>query len=392
MSDYRYRAARSDGAMTRGVISAHSMGEAAGLLSERGLYPVEITPSVSLIRPAPIRDLSLAFRSLASLTEAGVPLDKGLDATINLARPGLRKLLAETRMRLREGLSLSQAMALPGSPVPQGIIGLLRAGERSGRIAETLSEIAGDLDGEIESRDRLRQALAYPCLIAVVGSLAAIVMIRFVVPRFASLLGDMGADIPRSTRALLTVSEISTRHWLVFALMILGAGVMLLESRRRPKGKEAWDRLMLALPVLGPIRFQLASGRFCRALAGALDAGLPLPPALEAASSAAGDMEIQARAARAQELIANGASLQGSLYTERVLSRTALDVLGVGEASGKVSLMARRAADMASKQGETALRSAVGFLEPAMIIVFGGLIALVAIGLLQAMYGLRVAG
>ena len=216
MSPYRYRAARSDGGIVCGVVEAASADHAATVLADRGLYPVRLEVTADRDEPrraAGRRDLAIVFESLASLVGAGVPLERAVAASEQVARGPLRGTLAAARTALREGQSFSHALAASRGVIPPIVLGMIRAGERGSELPAALEQVARHLEQEADLVARMRQALAYPLLLAVAGTASVLVIGTVIVPRFAELLGDLGQDLPLATRLLLTGSKILSRFW-----------------------------------------------------------------------------------------------------------------------------------------------------------------------------------
>ena len=391
MTAYRYEAARQDGAVVAGVIDAESTGHATVVLAGRGLFPIALTAAVVEDRrpAASRRDLAIAFRGIAALVGAGVPLDRALAATEPIAARSLCHALASARDALREGHSLAQALTGTRGVVPPVVIGMVRAGERGSRLAEALDQAAVHLEQEADLVARVRQALAYPLLLAVAGTTSVLVIGTVIVPRFAELLGDLGGEPPVATRVLLGASRFLAHWWVPLALGVAGGAVAAVAWTRRPSGRSRLHGWLLDLPFVGPIRLTLATTRVARALGAMLATGMPLLAALAAASDAAGDEAVALRVQHARERVATGATLTDALGHARALTPLALQLVAVGEASGRLAEMTRRAGDLAAQEAERGLRALVTMLEPALIVAFGGLVAFVAAALLQAVYSVR---
>ncbi len=391
---YRYRAARSDGRLVRGQIEAATGTQASALLLDRGLHPVHVAEAAAVERrrPAPRRDLAVAFRSLAALIAAGVPIERAVASSEALARGALQQCLVQARDRLREGRSLAQSLESGRGTVPSLVLGMLRAGEHAGRLPATLEQVATHLELEAELLSRMRHALAYPALLAVAGLASVVVIGTVVVPKFATLLGEAGQELPLATHLLLVGSATVTRYWPALVLVLCIATWATVLWLRRPAGQAEWHRLLLAVPVVGRIRHCLTTVRVSRALGGALAAGMPLLPALEAAGIAADDREIGDRLARARERVAGGEALTSALADERALTTSALQLVAVGESSGQLAAMLGRAGDLAAQESQRAIAALVAVLEPALVVALGGFVTFVAAALLQAIYGLRPGG
>ncbi|MGH7123558.1 MAG: type II secretion system F family protein, partial [Stellaceae bacterium] len=232
-----------------------------------------------------------------------------------------------------------------------------------------------------------RAALAYPALLATAGTISVAVIVLFVVPRFAAILGDLGETLPRATRILIGLSDVVRRYGLLLGAVAIGGTVAAsAEIRRR---REAFHEWLLGLPVVGALRHSLATARVARTLAVLLDTGTPALQALSIAQGAAGDDAVSARLARARERVAEGTSLAMALTDTRALTPAGLQLLTVGEQSGRVGQVLFKAADLDESRAERSLRVLVGLLEPALIIAFAGLVAFVAAALLQAVYSVR---
>jgi type II secretory pathway component PulF len=389
---FRFRAAAPSGKLVRGIVAAENAAEVAALLRARGLEPVATTlaAGVDASQRTNRRELAIVFRSLATLVGSGVPVDRALASTEAIPRGrSVRGGLAEARRLLHEGRTLADALDASRVGVPGVTLGILRAGERGGRVGPALLQAAVQLEREAELNARIHQALAYPMVLLAAGTVSVGVIATTVVPRFAVLLADVHQALPPATRLLITTADLVRRFWL--ALLVTGLLVVIgfLRWAGEREGKRTLQRWLLALPVLGPIRLGLATARVARALAGLLAAGVPLLGALAAAEEAAGDAEVASRLTRVRNRVAGGETLSRALSEEGALTHAALQLFMVGESSGELAVMADRAGELAAFEAEGGLRVLVGLAEPALVIVFGGLVAFVAAALLQAVYSLR---
>ncbi len=389
---FRYRAARADGRIVRGAIAAESEPDGLARLVAQGLHPLALEPLDRARSRHPCagrRDLALAFRSVASLVTAGVPLERALASTESLAREPLRGALVLAGTGLREGRTFADALARSNGAIPPIAVDLVAAGERASQLPRALDELADHLEREAELSARVRQALAYPIVLLVAGAASVAIITTVVVPRFAEMLAEAGQQLPATTRLLLDAASLVRRGWLPGLLLLLLGTVSFAMWISRPEGRLHWHRALLALPVLGPVRHALATARLSRALAGMLASGMPLLSALAAARDVAGDAAVAERLSRAATEVSQGRPLTVALADDRVLRPHALQLVAVGESSGQLAVMLRRAGDLAAADAERLVSGAVRLLEPALVVLFGGLIAFVAAALLQAVYGLR---
>src|SRR5205823_9304798 len=190
-------------------------------------FPSDVTPAEAVDRtrrPASRRDLAIVFQSIAALVSAGVPLERAVASSQALARGPLRETLSDARSRLHEGEGFAQALGAARGVVPGIVLGMVRAGERGSQLSLALEQVAKHLEQEAELVARVRQALAYPLLLAVVGIASILVIGTVIVPRFAELLGDLGQELPPATRVLLVGSRVLSQYW--FLLVPAAAGVV----------------------------------------------------------------------------------------------------------------------------------------------------------------------
>jgi len=387
---FAYEAARTDGALVRGRLEAGSQAEAAALLSARGLFPIAVgAPSrrTDSFRQPSTRALATVFQSLSALTQSGVPLHKALHVTRGLAKGKLADALERVEARVRNGSSLATALTEEGDLFPVVAIGLVRAGERGVGLDTALLQTARELERKAETAARLRATLAYPLLLILVGTASIGLITFFVVPRFATLLGDLGQTLPPTTRILLSFSSLLRRYGVVIgAIVVAGFGAGLKATRER---RASWHGWLLSLPVIGPIRHALATARATRTLGALLSTSTPALTALSIAHDASGDAAVADRLQAARERVAQGAGLTAALQHAQALTPSALELAAIGESSGTLPSLLTNAAEIEDQRVEQQLKTLVAFAEPALILAFASIVAFVAAALLQAVYSLR---
>ena len=392
MTAFRYRAARGDGHGVRGVLEAATPEAAAATLSARGLFPVRVEAArgdgaaFPWRRPS-ARARATVLRSLATLVTAGVPLERALEATERVAPGTLSAALARVAGRVREGVGLGAALAAEGALFSGVTLGLVRAGERGVGLGPALEHAAAHAEGEAETGARVRAALAYPALLAAVGSLSVAVIILVVIPRFAAILGDLGEQLPPATRALLAVAALVRHDGLLLGAAVATVVAVAVQSWRLDR--RAWHERLLRAPILGDLRLAFATARVTRILATLLGTGTPALAALGIARDAAGDAAVAARLERVRTRVAEGGALAAALRETRAVTDTAAQLAAIGEGGGRLPALLEQAAVLEEQRAQTRLRTLVALLEPGLIIAFAALVAFVAAALLQAIYSVR---
>lgn len=391
---FTYRAYRADGGRLTGQIESPSASAAAATLSRRGLIPVRLnrlspTDLWGWRRPSR-RDLATVLQSMASLVDAGVPLQQALEATADLAPASLRNALIRIENRVRDGFSLARSMEGESGLFSQVTIGLLRAGESGVGTGPALDQAALQLEREAESAARIRAALTYPILLSVVGTLSIALITFFVVPRFATLVADSEQALPVATATLLAASGILRSHGIVLGLvaafLLIGCGWL---ASHYPATLHRW---LLGVPSIGTIRHGFATARAARILGALLGAGVSAVTALETAARSVGDHTLHGRLLQAAERVRDGSGIAPALESVRALTSTATRMAGIGEASGRLSTLLLKAATLEEQAADGRLKSLVGIIEPLLILTFAAVVAFVAAALLQAIYSVRPAG
>lgn len=395
--DFAYEAVAPSGRTFRGVEAAASEAALERMLRDRGLLPLTIVVDgrrrIEAPRAGRRRAVVDGVRYLATLVASGFPLDRALDTAARLSgHTMVAGTFREIGDEVRGGKSLARAMAAHPRVHSPLAVGMVEAGERGGRLGEALEQLADHLEREESLRGQVTSALIYPALMAVAGGAAIAVLTLYVLPRFVLLLEDVGAGLPMSTAMLMATGDFLARHWLSMGLAVAAAAGGVAAYRRTPPGRVAVDRLLTRLPVLGPIRRNLAAARLGRTLESLLGAGLPLVQALDVAAGTLTDAGAAEDVARAREDVVTGSSLAAALGRAAAFPFLFLQIVELGEESGRLQDMLTRGADVAEEQLERSLTRMVRLVEPTLIVGFGIVAGFVALSLLQAIYGMRIEG
>jgi general secretion pathway protein F len=394
-SAYAYRAARADGAIELGVLDAESREGAAIALSARGLFPIDITlerETTGGRRRLPARDLALGLRVLATLLESGLPMTRALSALEALVPDSWQMALPAITRDVREGRSLASAMAAAPVEFPPVVLGIVQAGESGSGIALAVRRAADLTEQAAATRAAIIAAMAYPCVLAGAGTASIALLVGVVLPRFGAILTDLGQPLPWTTRFVLGVSVVARAAAIPMLILGVVAAVLFRAWRATPAGARRWHELLLGVPFLGEVRRSTATARASAALAALLESGVPVSTALVHGARASGDAALSARILMARESVVVGQGIARALGAAHAMTPTAVRLVQAGEETGRLAHMLAHAATLEREQAERKLHAAVRLLEPGMILVFGGIVAIVAAALLQAIYSVRPAG
>ncbi len=396
MQHFRYRAATTDGRLVDGVLTAASESAALASLEERSLVPVDLTLSSEALiarrgsRTSQHDALGAWARTLATMLAAGVALDRAL-AFVTATSTNARVAAASGKIRdaVQRGESLSAALRHAPDVFSPVIVAMAGAGEEAGALDAAFARIATYLEEQRALRERLRASLSYPALLGIIASIAVLVLMLFVVPRFAAMLDELGETLPLATRLLLGVSAVAQRWWWLGGLGLLGAVAGIRAWLADPTRRERWHAARLRLPVAGAIEEGLETARFLRTSATLLQSGASVLSSLQGARSAVVNAAFRRRLDQAIEDVRRGRTIAAAMGG--LLPPLAVELIAAGEESGSLPELAMQAGERADDDAQRALRRLVTFVEPALILLFGWLVGFVALAMLQAIYSVNAA-
>ncbi len=392
---FRYRAATPAGQVIEGVLHGASRQTVLAELQRQRLYPVSVdevaapTAERSGSRLGRRAAVALWTRSMATLLGAGVPLDRALAFGDGSAgHRGLADALREVRRAVQGGAGLAQALARHPRYFDALFVATIEAGESSGALDAVFERLSDHLEESAELRSQVQSALIYPLLMAVVGAAGIFVLLGFVIPRFAEILSDAGGELPLTARLLIAASTIVAKGWWAGLLLGVVAAYAISAASTRPTARRRWDATRLRLPWIGDFERKYLTARFARTLGLLLKSGIPVLPALGIARASAPNLVLQEGVDRASAAVSEGSALAPALAG--TLPPLALQMIAVGEESGRLEELCLRVADAYDGQVRRTLRTMIALIEPAMILVFGALVGFVALAMLQAIYGINL--
>ncbi len=394
MIQYKYDAVDKGGRRRRGMGAAASASGLAESLALEGLVLVtatEVTVAEASVSGGRVSRKALleGFRSVSALLDAGLPLARALEHAESLAAPALRGALADVRARVSRGESFAAALNVHPAVFGPLAPSLVRAGERSGDLPGALRALVLHQERDVDLRERLLSASLYPLVLLVFGGIAVAVLVLLVIPKFGALLTGTGIEPPFTTRVMLGVSTTLRAYWW---LLPLGAGALVALGRwatASVNGRSWLSARLASLPLLGTIQRDRFSAQVARLLALLLQGGTPLYQALDETAQALEDPRANAEVIRIRDRVREGSSLHTAVGQLGFFSAELVQLIGVGESSGRLADFVGKAATLLEERSVRSLQRLVTLLEPLMIVGFGGLVGFVALSLLQAIYGIN---
>jgi type II secretory pathway component PulF len=394
MPTFAYRAIDAAGRRSRGQLSASTSAAAARELETRGLLTLDMREAVATESSGGFafrqrRGVLEFTRGVAALLPAGMPLARALKAATSTSPEAVRPVLDAVRARVERGDELASALAEHPRMFSSLYVGVVRAGEKSGALDASFERLASHLEREDELRSKLVSMSIYPALLATVGVAAVLVLVLFVLPRFADLLQSSGAALPRSTALILDLSMAVRANWRFLLLIPVALFFALLMFNRTEAGRKIAAHMFVRIPLVGTWRRQVLAADFARMLGELLAGGAPLLAALGDARDCMSDPVARGETDRIRTRVREGSSLNAAIGERPLFPAVLPQLVALGEEAGRLADFLLKSADLLERRTERAVERLVALAEPAMIVAFGGMVALVALALLQAIYGVN---
>jgi general secretion pathway protein F len=407
MPVYAYKGLTPQGRTVTGVLDADSPTGARLSLRRSGIFPTAIDeetaarapatgPATASARPlgfsgrAPVQELALLTRQLATLAGAGLPLVECLE-TLNeqVEHASLKRVLTHVRQQIREGHSFAEALQAHPRMFSSIYINMIRSGEESGALPAVLSRLADYTEGQARLLRTVQSALTYPVLMVFVSSAILIFLLAYVVPQVTQVFRETGQTLPFATQVLIGISSFLATHW--WELALLSACGMLGFSRalRTTQGRTWWDRLVLRLPWVGRLIQRLNIARVSRTLGTLLASGVPILTALGIVTQLVSNTVLRRALEDARLSVQEGETLAAPLKRSGLFPGLFLQMVAVGERSGELDHMLNRAAEAYDEEVATVLSRLTSILEPLTILVMGGVVLFIVLAILLPIFQLN---
>ncbi len=400
MASFQYKARGPRGDAIEGVIEANSTDLAASRLIDGGLTPVDIKPveeavgmrtDIADLFPPKVElvDLIQFSRQMHSLLKAGVPI---LSALNGLAAHATNRTLAKTLTGVIENLEAGRDLSSSMSPYPDVFsvfyVSLVRVGETSGQLETVFSQLAGYLEREKTTRSRIKSAMRYPLFVMFAIVVAIAVINIFVVPAFAAIFQQFGAELPVPTQILIGMSDLTINHWqsLLIGGVVIFAGLRMYV--RSEKGRYKWHKLQLRMPLVGKVLYQATLARFTRLFSLVQGSGIPIVTGLSVVGRALGNNFIEERVLSMRDGIERGESMSNTAANTGIFDHLVLQMLQVGEESGATDELLREVADYYDAEVDYAIEKLSASIEPVMTVSLAALVFLLATGIFLPMWDL----
>ena len=329
-------------------------------------------------------DIALFSRQLATMLAAGIPLVQAFEIVgAGNDKPAVQKLILDIKADIEGGSSLHESLGKHPLYFDDLYVNLVEAGEQAGALEGLLDKIATYKEKTEALKKKVKKALMYPAAVLIVAVIVTVILLIFVIPQFESLFKGFGAELPAFTQFVINMSRWLQHNGVFLGVVLFGAGYAFFYFKKRSKKmRELLDRMMLKLPIIGPILNKAAIARYARTLSTMFAAGVPLVEALESVAGATGNIVYENAVMRMREEVATGQRLQQAMENTGLFPNMVIQMIAVGEEAGALDEMSSKVATFYETDVDNAVDSMSSLLEPMIMAILGVLVG----GLVIAMY------
>jgi type IV pilus assembly protein PilC len=391
--EYDYAVRDRTGSMVKGRLKAESPAVVATKLKSMGYAPVSIKQANAGMKrdinipgfgnKIGLKDLAIMSRQFATMINSGLSLLRTLTILEEQTEcKPLARVLAQVRAAVEGGTALSVAMSAHPKVFPPLMVNMCRAGEVGGFLDQSLLQIAANYEAEVRLRGKVKSAMTYPVVVAVMAVLGVAGMLLFIVPTFEEMFSSLGGVLPAPTRFLVLLSGLLKNSIVWILLMLVVFGVLWKKFKRHPTVRGIVDPLKLKMPVFGPLFQKIAVARFTRNLGTMISSGVPILQALDIVADTTGNVVVGRAVRDVQESVRQGESLARPLNNHPVFPPMVVQMMAVGEDTGALDEMLRKISEFYDQEVEATTEALTSLIEPLMIAVMGVVIG----GMIIALY------
>ncbi len=402
MNSFRYQAIESGGAAVNGVIEAEDRRAALLRLGEKGLFPSSLELDTAPAREKEVlaekpradrgvrrKEITAFTREMGALLGSAIPIPQALDGLGEEEdNPALKAVILEISDSVRKGSSFSAALDSHPKLFNKLYVSMVRVGEEAGALPRVVEDLATLLEREDDVRSEVKAAVAYPIFVLGFGVVTVVIVLTFVLPRLATMLQQMLPVLPVPTLILIKTSLLFQHYWLLLLAVTAGAVGGCKWWFGTPAGEEVMDRTKLKLPILGSVFRTAALSRFARTLGILVKSGVSLLPALKIVENTIGNIVLGKMVAQVAEETRGGDSLAAPLRKLGAFPKTVVQMISVGEESGKLDEMLLKVAEIEERHMRARTKTLISLLAPMLILVVGAMVGFMVIAVLLPIFKL----
>ncbi|MBN1459141.1 MAG: type II secretion system F family protein [Armatimonadetes bacterium] len=398
MPTYRYSAMDPTGRTVNGTLEADSFELVRAKLSDLSYHVLSIKQAKSAsslndmfanMQRVKLRDLVMFSRQFATMIDAGLSVVKCLDILQKQTRnPKMKEVIGEVKRDVAGGSSLTEALQKHPRIFSALYVNMMRSAEAGGILDQVLDRLAGFLEKEQETRNKIKSAMTYPAVVFCFATLMLLGLLFFVLPKFKGIFETMGLDLPLTTKILLNSSDYMKNYWYVGLVFIVGSVVLFKIFARTDRGKYAIDAGKLKLPIFGDLILKTSVSRFARTFGTLITSGVPVLRALEIVSDTSGNRVISDTVVRASQSIKEGEKISTPLFGSKIFPVMVTQMIAVGEETGRLDQMLTKVANFYDDEVDNTLKGLTSLIEPLMIVGLGLIVGFIAVSVISPIYSL----
>jgi len=398
MGTFKYKA-RSQKGTVEGTIEAENQSIAVSKLNSEGLYPITLKEDhprrqksgFSFFDRVKKQEVLTFTQEIADLIKAGLQIVEAIEVVEGHLKPSrFKNIVKDVKESMKKGASLSSSLEQYPDVFSPFYISLVQSGEMAGLLDQTLERIADNLEKEDDLRSKVRTAMAYPSLIAIVGVLTIAVLLIFVIPKLGVMFEDMGQSLPLITRIIMGFGSLFGHYWWILMLLLIGVSFLFIQIKKNPKTKLWMDRIYLSTPLVSQLNIKIAVYNLARSLGTLLKHGVPILQAIEALSKSQENLIIKKELERMGKAIHEGHSLGDELKKITFFPESFGHMVQIGEKSGRLDQSLLRTAEIYEKQADRQIKIVTSLLEPLMIVGLGSVLGVMVIGMLLPIFEMNI--
>ncbi|MFH0886680.1 MAG: type II secretion system F family protein [bacterium] len=401
MPHFKYRARDNYGVLVEGTIEGASRENAASRLMDAGYTPVKVDPTAdkntisfgnmdALFEPfSKIKsDTILIFtRELEASVNAGIPLLESLDAlALQDSNQKFKGILGSVKHTIESGGSFSEALAKYPKVFSKTYVSMVKTGETSGMMDKVLGNLVELIEHEEATSQKIKASLRYPFMVVVTLSVAILILLAFVVPRFAGIFAAVNQDLPLPTKILVMLSTGLQRYWLIIFGGIIAAVYGLRKYIETPQGRRVWDSFVIKIPIFGDLIVKLSMSKFSKSLGTLLESGVPILEALRVTADTVENVIIAGFVRDMEGSVSKGRSLSDPMATNKLFPPLVVHMVQVGEKAGEVPGMLLKISDHFDNETDYTIKNLVSMLEPFLIFVLAFFVLFIAFAIFLPMW------
>jgi len=374
------------------VMKGEQLAKNANLLKAE-LRKQGITPGVVKPKPKPLfgktgsnitaKDIAIFSRQIATMMKSGVPVVQSFEIIAGgQSNPRMKAMLEDIKSNIESGSTLYEALSKHPAQFDELYCNLVRAGEGAGVLDTVLDTIATYKENTEALKSKIKKALLYPAIVIMVAGIVSALLLMFVVPQFESVFKSFGADLPAFTQLVVGMSRWMVSYWWLVLIIVVGSGVAAFQANKRSYAFARFkDRMLLRLPIIGPIMHNAAIARFARTLATTFKAGVPLVEAMETVAGATGNIVYTEAVNKVRQDIAVGYPLNTSMRQVSLFPHMVVQMTAIGEEAGALDTMLFKIAEFYEAEVNNAVDNLSTLIEPLVMVVIGVIVGSLVIAM-----------